>query len=106
MINPVADALVTGIGKLPAILSTVVGLFQEWWPILATVVGGIAAYSLTLKAIAIGQAIWNGLLVAQKFATAGAWVQMRILNDAMKAYPIGLIITAVTILGGGVICMY
>lgn len=106
MIKPIADALVKGIEKLPAILSTVVGLFKEWWPILATVVGGIAAYSLTLKAIAIGQAIWNGLLVAQKFATAGAAVQMRILNAAMKANPIGLIITAVTLLVAGFILMY
>jgi phage-related protein len=106
MMKPIADALVKGIEKLPAILSTVVGLFKEWWPILATVVGGIAAYSLTLKAIAIGQAIWNGLLIAQKFATAGAAVQMRILNAAMKANPIGLIITAVTLLVAGFILMY
>ena len=106
MIKPIADALVKGIEKLPAILSTVVGLFKEWWPILATVVGGIAAYSLTLKAIAIGQAIWNGLLIAQKFATAGATVQMRLLNMAMKANPIGLIITAVTLLVAGFILMY
>src|SRR5699024_7931553 len=106
MIKPIADALVKGIEKLPGILSTVVGLFKEWWPILATVVGGIAAYSLTLKAIAIGQAIWNGLLIAQKFATAGAAVQMRILNAAMKANPIGLIITAVTLLVAGFILMY
>lgn len=106
MIKPIADALVKGIEKLPAILSTVVGLFKEWWPILATVVGGIAAYSLTLKAIAIGQAVWNGLLIAQKFATAGAAVQMRILNAAMKANPIGLIITAVTLLVAGFILMY
>ena len=106
MMKPISDAIVKGIEKLPAILSTVVGLFKEWWPILATVVGGIAAYSLTLKAIAIGQAIWNGLLVAQKFATAGAAVQMRILNAAMKANPIGLIITAVTLLVAGFILMY
>ena len=106
MIKPIADALVQGIEKLPGVLSTVVGLFKEWWPILATVVGGIAAYSLTLKAIAIGQAIWNGLLIAQKFATAGAAVQMRILNAAMKANPIGLIITAVTLLVAGFILMY
>ena len=106
MIKPIADALVKGIEKLPPILSTVVGLFKEWWPILATVVGGIAAYSLTLKAIAIGQAIWNGLLIAQKFATAGAAVQMRILNAAMKANPIGLIITAITLLVAGFILMY
>ena len=106
MMKPISDAIVKGIEKLPAILSTVVGLFKEWWPILSTVVGGIAAYSLTLKAIAIGQAIWNGLLVAQKFATAGAAVQMRILNAAMKANPIGLIITAVTLLVAGFILMY
>ena len=106
MMEPISDAIVKGIEKLPAILSTVVGLFKEWWPILATVVGGIAAYALTIKAIAIGQAIWNGLLVAQKFATAGAAVQMRILNAAMKANPIGLIITAVTLLVAGFILMY
>jgi tape measure domain-containing protein len=110
MAQPVLDKLgtvaVQAISKLPEILSVVVGLFKEWWPILATVVGGIAAYSLTLKAIAIGQAIWNGLLVAQKFATAGAAVQMRILNAAMKANPIGLIITAVTLLVAGFILMY
>src|SRR5699024_12881165 len=48
MMEQISDAIVKGIEKLPAILSTVVGLFKEWWPILATVVGGIAAYSLTL----------------------------------------------------------
>src|SRR5699024_8706760 len=49
---------------------------------------------------------WNGLLIAQKFATAGDAVQMRILNAAMKANPIGLIITAVTLRVAGFILMY
>src|SRR5699024_9015259 len=42
----------------------------------------------------------------KRFATAGAAVQMLILNAAMKANPIGLIITAVTLLVAGFILMY
>lgn len=106
MMKPIGDAIVAGLGKLPEILDKVVAAFKFWAPVLATVVAGLVAYKLVMLGITIGTAAYNAVLVAQKFATAGAAVQMRILNAAMKANPIGLIITAVTLLVAGFILMY
>ena len=106
MMKPIGDAIVAGIGKLPAIVDGVVAAFKTWAPVLATIVAGLAAYKLVMLGITIGTAAYNAVLVAQKFATAGAAVQMRILNAAMKANPIGLIITAITLLVAGFILMY
>ena len=102
-VGPLADVigggLVTGFKALASTFST-------WAPILATVVGGLVAYNLTMKAIAIGTAVWNALLIAQKFATAGAAVQMRLLNAAIMANPIGFIIGLITLLVAGFILAY
>ena len=102
-VGPLADmiggGLVTGFKALTSTFST-------WAPILATVVGGLVAYNLTMKAIAIGTAVWNALLIAQKFATAGAAVQMRLLNAAIMANPIGFIIGLITLLVAGFILAY
>lgn len=106
MMKPIGDAIVAGLGKLPAIVDGVVAAFKTWAPVLATIVAGLAAYKLVMLGITIGTAAYNAVLVAQKFATAGAAVQMRILNAAMKANPIGLIITAITLLVAGFILMY
>lgn len=105
-LEKLGQAVVSGIEKLPGIISTVVAAFKEWAPVLGTVVAGFAAYRLILLGITIGTAAYNAVLVAQKFATAGAAVQMRILNAAMRANPIGLIITAITLLVAGFILMY
>ncbi|CAH1193697.1 Tail tape measure protein [Brevibacterium phage Rousseau] len=106
MMKPIGDAIVAGLGKLPAIVDGVVAAFKTWAPVLATIVAGLAAYKLVMLGITIGTAAYNAVLVAQKFATAGAAVQMRILNAAMMANPVGLIITAITLLVAGFILMY
>lgn len=106
MMKPIGDAIVSGLGKLPAIVDGVVAAFKTWAPVLATIVAGLAAYKLVMLGITIGTAAYNAVLTVQKFATAGAAVQMRILNAAMKANPIGLIITAITLLVAGFILMY
>lgn len=102
-VGPLADMIGGGlVAGFKALTST----FSVWAPVLATVVSGLIAYNLTMKAIAIGTAVWNALLIAQKFATAGAAVQMRILNAAIMANPIGFIIGLLTLLVAGFILAY
>lgn len=105
-LEPIGNAIAAGIGKLPAVINTVTASFSTWGPVLGTVVAGLVAYNVAVKAVAIGTAVWNGLLVAQKFATAGAAVQMRLLNVAFKQNPIGWVVTALTLLVAGFILAY
>ena len=105
-LEPIGNAIAAGIGKLPAVINTVTSSFSTWGPVLGTVVAGLVAYNVAVKAVAIGTAVWNGLLVAQKFATAGAAVQMRLLNVAFKQNPIGWVVTALTLLVAGFILAY
>lgn len=105
-IKPVADAIVAGIGKLPGIADAVVKSFSTWGPLLGSIVGGLIAYQVTVKAIAVATAAWNVVTKAARIATAGWAVQQRLLNTAMRANPIGLIITAITLLVAGFILAY
>ena len=105
-LEPIGNAIAAGIGKLPAVINIVTASFSTWGPVLGTVVAGLVAYNVAVKAVAIGTAVWNGLLVAQKFATAGAAVQMRLLNVAFKQNPIGWVVTALTLLVAGFILAY
>ena len=106
LIAPIGDAIVNAIGNLPSIINSIAASFSTWGPVLGTLVGGLVAYKVTMAAISIGTAVWNGLLVAQRIATAGAAVQMRLLNAAFMANPIGIVIGAITLLVAGFILAY
>lgn len=67
-------------------------------PVLATAVGGLAAYFAITKTMAAFKAIQTWY-AATTFAQKG-------LNAAMKANPIGLIIAAVTLLVAGLVWLY
>lgn len=67
-------------------------------PVLATAVGGLAAYFAITKTMAAFKAIQTWY-AATTFAQKG-------LNAAMKANPIGLIIAAVTLLVAGIVWLY
>lgn len=67
-------------------------------PVLATAAGGLLAYFAITKAMAVFKAI-HGWYAATTFAQKG-------LNAAMKANPIGLVITAITAMVGGLVWLY
>lgn len=113
MIKPIGDAIVAGIGKIPGIVDQaipvvkqIVAVFKEWWPVLATLVGGFAAYKLVMLGVTIGTAAYNVVLKAQKIAALGSAGAIRVMNAALRANPIGLIITAITLLVAAFIVMY
>lgn len=71
---------------------------QSLIPVVATAAGGLAAYFAITKTMAAFKAIqawYAATTVAQKG-----------LNAAMKANPIGLIITAITLLVGAIVWLY
>lgn len=71
---------------------------QSLIPVIATAAGGLAAYFAITKTMAAFKAIqawYAATTVAQKG-----------LNAAMKANPIGLVITAITLLVGAIVWLY
>lgn len=71
--------------------------------ILAGVVGGLAAVVLATSA---ALRVYTAVTTLWSAVTKGAAVAQRVLNAAMRANPIGLIITAITLLVAGVIYAY
>lgn len=67
-------------------------------PVLATAVGGLAAYFAITKTMAAFKAIQTWY-AATTFAQKG-------LNAAMKANPIGLVVAAITLLVAGLVWLY
>lgn len=113
IMQTVGDALVAGIGKLPGIISGVVSAFQAWAPVLGVVAAGFVAWNAGLaihKGLAFATMVierqWLTLTGLRIAAMNGLAVAQRVLNAAMKANPIGLIITAITLLVGGLILAY
>ena len=113
LMQSVGDALVAGIGKLPSIINGVVSAFKAWAPVLGVVAAGFVAWTAGLaihKGLALATMViekqwltFTGLRIA---AMNGLAVAQRVLNAAMRANPIGLIITAITLLVGGLVLAY
>lgn len=112
-LEPIGNAIVSGIGKLPAIMSQVGSVMSTIAPYVAAVAAGFVAWNTGLlihKGIAVATMIidsqWltlTGLRIASMYAMAAA---QRVLNSAMTANPIGLIITALVALVAGLVLAY
>jgi hypothetical protein len=74
--------------------------------VVITVTVALAAYNAGVKVSIALTKIQTGLLTAQKIATALLTGNQLALNAAMKANPIGLVFTAVTLLIGGFVMLW
>jgi len=74
--------------------------------VVVTITVALAAYNVGVKVSIALTKIQTGLLTAQKIATALLTGNQLALNAAMKANPIGLIFTAVTLLIGGFVMLW
>src|SRR3546814_18684591 len=68
-------------------------------PVLGVVTAGLVTYATARKAVAIATAI-------QAAGTAGATGATWSLNAAMRANPIGIVVTALTLLAAGLVVAY
>ncbi|WGW12757.1 tape measure protein [Saxibacter everestensis] len=82
------------------------GLLTGLGTVIAGLAAGIVAYTIATRVASAVTITWNAIQTLAKFATAGWAVQQRLLNVAMRANPIGLIVTALTLLVTGVVLAY
>ena len=112
-IEPIGNAITTSIGRLPEILNTVGNVMQTLAPYIAAVAAGFVAWNAGLlvhKGIAVASMViesqWltlTGMRVAAMYAVAAA---QKAVNAAMRANPIGLILTAIVALVAGFVLAY
>ena len=112
-IEPIGNAITTSIGRLPEILNTVGNVMQTLAPYIAAVAAGFVAWNAGLlvhKGIAVATMViesqWltlTGMRVAAMYAVAAA---QKAVNTAMRANPIGLILTAIVALVAGFVLAY
>lgn len=119
-IEPVSDAIVDGIEKLPGIFEevkngaqTVLGVLRTWSPVIFGIVGAIAAWNIVQaisNTLSWAAYLWQSryvLMGAARIAVTNAMaVAQRGLNMAMRANPIGLIISAIMLLIGAFVMAY
>lgn len=86
-------------GKVAAAFKTVADNLDTIAPVLGVVTGGFIAYAAAAKVAAIATAIQTAGTVG---ATGATWS----LNAALRANPIGLVVTALTALGVGFVIAY
>ena len=113
ILESVGNAVANAIGNLPEIIGKVVDGFKAWSPVLAVVAAALAAWSTGLlihKGIAIASMViesqWltlTGMRVAAMYAVAAA---QKAVNAAMRANPIGIILTAIVALVAGFVLAY
>ena len=113
ILESVGNAVANAIGNLPEIITKVVDTFKAWSPVLAVVAAALAAWSTGLlihKGIAIASMViesqWltlTGMRVAAMYAVAAA---QKAVNAAMRANPIGIILTAIVALVAGFVLAY
>lgn len=113
VLESVGNSVANAIGNLPETIGKVVDVFKAWSPVLAVVAAALAAWSTGLlihKGIAIASMIidsqWltlTGMRVAAMYAVAAA---QKAVNTAMRANPIGLILTAIVALVAGFVLAY
>jgi DNA anti-recombination protein RmuC len=80
--------------------------FKIFGGIILTVTAALAAYNLGVKASIAVTKVWTAITKAQQIATAVLTGQQKALNVAMKANPIGLIVSGVTLLIGGFVMLW
>lgn len=119
-IRPIGDALVAGISAIPAIFRAIAdaggqvwAVLQDWAPMIGAIVGAFAAYNLVVG-------ITNGIMLAQRVIASG-WLTLTglqiaalnglalaqgVLNRVMMMNPIGLIVSGLMLLVGGLVMAY
>ena len=119
-IKPVSDAIVSGIDALPGIFDSVTesaqkvwGVLKDWSPMILSIAGAVAAWNIVQgisNALSWAAYLWQSryvLMGAARIAiTNGMALAQRGLNAAMRANPIGLIITAIMLLVGAFVTAY
>src|SRR5699024_6580512 len=118
--EPISQAIVGGIEKIPGIFDRVAtaartawGVLQAWAPMIAAVTGAIVAYNIAGWATYLWQSR-SVIMGAAKLAmdarqaamTAAVAAAQRGLNAALRANPIGFIITAIMLLVGAFVTAY
>lgn len=118
--QPISDAIVAGIEKLPGIFDSVSesaqnvwGILKDWSPMILSIAGAVAAWNVVQgisNALSWAAYLWQSryvLMGAARIAiTNGMALAQRGLNAAMRANPIGLVITAIMLLVGAFVTAY
>lgn len=118
--EPISDAIVDGIEKLPGIFEdvkegaqNVLGVLRTWSPVIFGVVAAIVAWNAVQaisNTLSWAAYLWQSryvLMGAARIAITNAMaVAQRGLNMAMRANPIGLIISAIMLLIGAFVMAY
>src|SRR5690625_3130901 len=118
--KPISDAIVDGIEKLPGIFDSVSesaqkvwGVLKAWSPMILSIAGAVAAWNIVQgisNALSWAAYLWQSryvLMGAARIAiTNGMALAQKGLNAAMRANPIGLIITAIMLLVGAFVTAY
>ena len=101
LIASVGDAVTGAIAKVPGLVEKISPFFKMLWDnrtVIGVLVSGMAAYLAITKTLAAFTAI-KTFLASTTLAQQG-------LNAAMRANPIGLVITAITLLVGALVWLY
>ena len=118
--GPISDAIVDSIEKMPGIFDrvknaaqTALGVLRTWSPVIFGIVGAIAAWNIVQaisNTLSWAAYLWQSryvLMGAARIAVTNAMaVAQRGLNMAMRANPIGLIISAIMLLIGAFVMAY
>ena len=112
-LEPIGNAIVTGIGKLPDVIATVGSVLKTLAPVIATVAAGFVAWNAGLlihKGIAIATMViesqWLTLTGLRVAAMNAMTIAQRALNSAMRANPIGIVLTLIVALVAGFVLAY
>ena len=112
-LEPIGNAIVTGIGKLPEVIATVGSVLKTLAPVIATVAAGFVAWNAGLlihKGIAIATMViesqWLTLTGLRVAAMNAMTIAQRALNSAMRANPIGIVLTLIVALVAGFVLAY
>ena len=119
-IKPAGEAVERFIDGLPAAFERVsnavrenAGLLTNLGIVVGTLVAGMLLYRGVVVATAVAQKImaaatmaWTFATKVARIATAGWAVQQRLLNMALRANPIGIVVTVVMLLVGAFILAY
>src|SRR5699024_10348226 len=119
-IKPAGEAVARFIDGLPAAFERVsnavrenAGLLTTLGIVVGTLVAGMLLYRGVVVATAVAQKImaaatmaWTFATKVARIATAGWAVQQRLLNMALRANPIGIVVTVVMLLVGAFILAY
>lgn len=103
------SALAATVATLTSFLRVIAPAAKWLWrnkEVIGALVAGYVAYRVALRAAAIAEgalALWRGRQLVLMYAVTAA---QRAMNTAMRANPIGLVITALTLLAAGLIYAY